>query len=61
MRVRRRIESERYHKWVLWENIGINQGCVNSPWLFSIFMDGVLREVEARSGVDRNFVVLYRI
>ena len=27
---------------------GFRQGCVMSPWLFKIFMDGVVREVNAR-------------
>ena len=27
--------------------IGLQQGCVMSPWLFNIYMDGVVREVNA--------------
>ena len=26
-------------------NVGLRQGCVMSPWLFDIYMDGVVREV----------------
>ena len=29
-------------------NVGLRQGCVMSPWLFNVYMDGVLREVNAR-------------
>ena len=28
--------------------VGLRQGCVMSPWLFNLFMDGVVREVNAR-------------
>ena len=36
-------------------NVGLRQGCVMSPWLFNMYMDGVVREVNVRvlgSGVD---------
>ena len=26
-------------------NVGLRQGCVMSPWLFNVYMDGVVREV----------------
>ena len=29
-------------------NIGFRQGCVMSPWLFNVYMDGVVREVNVR-------------
>ena len=28
-------------------NIALRQGCVMSPWLFNVHMDGVVREVNA--------------
>ena len=29
-------------------NVGLRQGCVISPWLFNVYMDGVVREVIVR-------------
>ena len=29
-------------------NIGLRKGCVMSPWLFNVYMDGVVREVNVR-------------
>ncbi len=28
--------------------VGVRQGCVMSPWLFSIYMDGCIREMKVR-------------
>ena len=30
-------------------NVGLRQGCVMSPWLFNVYMDGVVREVNVGS------------
>ena len=30
--------------------VGVKQGCVMSPWLFNVFMDGVLRELKGLLG-----------
>ncbi len=30
--------------------VGLRQGCVMSPWLFNIYMDGVIREVKGKVG-----------
>ena len=29
-------------------NVGLRQCCVMSPWLFNVYMDGVVREVNVR-------------
>ena len=29
-------------------NVGLRQGCVMSPWLFNVYMDGVFRKVNVR-------------
>ena len=34
-------------EWFL-VNIGLRQGCVMSPWLFNVYMYGVVREVNVR-------------
>ena len=31
-------------EWFL-VNVGLRQGCVMSPWLFNVYMDGVVRAV----------------
>ena len=34
-------------EWFL-VNVGLRQGCVTSPWLFNVYMDGVVRKVNVR-------------
>ena len=29
-------------------NVGLRHGCVMSPWLFNVYVDGVVREVNVR-------------
>ena len=29
-------------------NVGLRQACVMSPWLFNVYMDGAVREVNVR-------------
>ena len=31
------------------ENVGVRQGCVMSPWMFNLYIDGVITEVPART------------
>ena len=31
--------------------VGLQQGCVMSPWLFNVFMDGVMKEVREAVGM----------
>ncbi len=30
--------------------VGLRRGCVMSPWLFNIYMDGVMREMKSKVG-----------
>ena len=34
-------------------NVGLTQGCVMSPWLFNLYTDGVVREVNVSVLVKR--------
>ena len=47
-------------------SVGLRQGCMMSPWLFNVYMDGVVRKVNVRvlgkglellSANDRRFEV----
>ena len=29
-------------------NVGLRKGCVMSPWLFNVYMDGVVQEANVR-------------
>ena len=29
-------------------NVGLRQGCVMSPWLFNVYMDGVVQKLNVR-------------
>ena len=33
---------------------GVRQGCTMSPWLFNIYMDGVMKEGKHGDGKDRS-------
>ena len=32
---------------------GVRQGCIMSPWLFNVYMDGVIKEVKTGMGRRR--------
>ena len=34
--------------WISPVNVGLRQGCVMSIWLFNVYMDGVIRDVNVR-------------
>ena len=36
--------------------VGLRQGCAMSPWLFNVYMDGIVREVNAK-GYRKRFEV----
>ena len=42
-----RVEDELSEFFSL--NVGLKQGCVMSPWLFNLYMDGVVREIQGRA------------
>ena len=37
-------------EWFL-VNVGLRQGCVMPPWLFNVYMDSVVQDVNARARV----------
>ena len=39
------VESERFRV-----DSGVRQGCIMSPWLFNVYMDGVMKEVKMGMG-----------
>ena len=41
-----RVEND-VSEWFL-VNVGLRQGCVISPWLFNVYLDSVVREVNVR-------------
>ena len=43
-----RVGSDRSEWFTV--KVGLRQGCVMSPWLFNLYIDGVVREVNARVG-----------
>ena len=34
-------------------SVGLREGCVMSTWLFNVYMDGVVREVNVKVGVAK--------
>ena len=43
------VRTERGNSEWFSVNVGLRQGCVMSPWLFNVYMDGVVREVNMRT------------
>ena len=42
------VQVENYGSEWLPVNVGLRPSCVMSPWLFNVYMDGVIREVDVR-------------
>ena len=49
LRVKHVLEYVGKSEW-LDVKVGVKQGCVMSPWLFDMFMDGIMREVMENAG-----------
>ncbi len=43
-----KVDGELRDSFVI--EVGVRQGCVISPWLFNVFMDGCMREMKAKVG-----------
>ncbi len=41
-----RVEGEFTESFAV--EVGVRQGCVMSPWLLNIFMDGCMREIKRK-------------
>ena len=42
------MNNKGFFIWVIHLNVGLRQGCVMSPWLFNVYMDGVAGEVNVK-------------
>ena len=44
------VRAKGGEKEQFWIDSGVRQGCIMFPWLFNLYMDGVMKEVKIGTG-----------